>query len=223
MKIVTYATHSEGSFEELIHNKYDVEIIVLGTGDTWNGFITRAQAYRDYLDTLPDDEIVVFIDGFDSRVLKSTKDLQNVFESLDSDIVVSKDNELSFTYIRDKTFRSCKNGKTANAGMIMGYVSSLRYLFDAIINYGSKDDQRNLNKVCKYFPKLTIDTDNQIFENIYNKNADFSKSRAFFGQTPGKGPKATVFRSIQTNGPYLIPEIVLLILIVYFLYLHFCV
>jgi hypothetical protein len=221
MKIVTYVTHSDGSFEELVNNKFGVEVTVLGMGDTWKGFIARAQAYRDYLDTLPDDEIVVFIDGFDSHILKPIKNLQNVFEEFDSDIVVSDDSDPNFKYIRDKTYGKCKNGKTANAGMIMGYTSSLRYLFDAIINDNSKEDQRNLNNVCKYFPKLVIDVDKQIFENINIKNADFSKSEAFFGQTPGKGPKATMFRNMKTSIPYIIPEIILVLLILYFLYLQF--
>lgn len=221
MKVVTYATHSDGSFEELVNNKFGVEVIVLGMGDTWKGFIARAQAYRDYLDTLSGDEIVIFIDGFDSHILKPIKKIQNVFEEFDSDIVVSRDSDLGNRYIRDKTFGKCKNGITANAGMIMGYVSSLQYLFDAIINDNSNDDQRNLNHVCKYFPKLSIDVDNQIFENINIKNADFSQSQAFFGQTPGKGPKATLLRSIKIQAPYLIPEIILVLLILYFLYLYF--
>jgi hypothetical protein len=221
MKIVTYATHSDGSFEDLVNNKFGVDVTVLGMGEKWQGFIARAKSYRNYLDTLPDDEIIVFIDGFDSYILKSITNLQTMFESFDCDIVVSRDSDRTFNYTRDKVFGKCKNGLTANAGMIIGYVSSLRYLFDAIINERSSDDQRNLNYVCKYFPKLMIDTDNQIFENINIKNADFSKSEAFFGQTPGKGPKATILRKIKTLIPYLIPEIILFLLILYFLYLQY--
>ena len=221
MKVITYATHSDGSFEELVNNKFGVEVTVLGMGDTWKGFISRTQAYRDYLDTLPDEEVVVFVDGFDSHILKPITNLQKVFEEFDSDIIVSRDSDLGMPYFRDKTFGKCKDGITANAGMIMGYVSSLRYLFDAIVNDKSKDDQRNLNNVCKYFPKLSIDVDNKIFENINIKNADFSQSQAFFGQTPGKGPKATFLRNMKTHAPYLIPEIILILLILYFLYLQF--
>jgi hypothetical protein len=33
MKIVTYATHPEGSFNDLINNKFGVEVTVLGMGE----------------------------------------------------------------------------------------------------------------------------------------------------------------------------------------------
>jgi hypothetical protein len=40
MKIIIYATHSYGTYPELIKNK---DVIVLGYGDKWEGFIKKAK------------------------------------------------------------------------------------------------------------------------------------------------------------------------------------
>ena len=87
MKLVTYATHSEGSFEELLNSGYPIE--VLGWGTKWNGFMDKFQGVKSYLDTLEDDEIVVFLDGFDSMINKDLSDLTNRFASLDCEVLVS--------------------------------------------------------------------------------------------------------------------------------------
>ena len=35
---VTYATHDERMFKELVNNEYDIKINVLGWNKKWNGF-----------------------------------------------------------------------------------------------------------------------------------------------------------------------------------------
>ena len=38
IQVVTYATHSQGMFDELMNNQYGVDVKVLGWGEKWNGF-----------------------------------------------------------------------------------------------------------------------------------------------------------------------------------------
>ena len=38
VEIVTFATHEEGTLNDLVHNQYNVPIKVLGFGEKWNGF-----------------------------------------------------------------------------------------------------------------------------------------------------------------------------------------
>jgi len=223
MKIVTYATHSEGSFEELTHNKFGVEVTVLGMGERWQGFVHRVKKYREYLDTLEDNEIVVFVDGFDSHIIKPIDGLEDMFKSLKCDILVSKNVTIQPHYIIHKMFGTCKDNTTANAGLLMGYAGYLKKLQDSIINGNTVDDQKNLNDACSKFPNLKIDTDCIIFKNILptEKIENLYESNAFFGQTPGAFTFKRRIRAIKEYTPFFIPEIVLFLLIVYFLYLHF--
>ena len=224
MKVVTYATHSEGSFEELIHNKFGVEVTVLGMGTKWNGFMDKVQGVLGYLQTLPDDEIVVFVDGFDSYILKPLNGLEDTFRSMDCDILVSRD--LYANYFVKRIFGTCKDGQGLNSGLYMGRCSHLKNFLYSVSKQTSPDDQRNFNSSCKDFPRLKIDIDRIIFINAspLQKVTEFDKSDAYFGQTPGVFTfKRYIVRGTMEYTPFLIPEIVLLILIVYFLYLHFCV
>jgi len=223
MKIVTYATHSEGSFEELVHNKFGVNVVVLGMGEKWQGFVHRVKKYKEYLDTLEDDEIVVFIDGFDSHILKPLTNLEDVFKSFDCDILVSKNVSIQPNYIVKKMFGTCKDKTIANAGLLMGYVEHLKKLQDSIINGKTSDDQKNLNAACLDFLNLRVDHDYVIFKNIKpnEKLEKLYESDSFFGQTPGSFTFNRRIRAIKEYTPLFIPEILLILLIVYFLYLQF--
>ena len=68
MKIIIYATHSFGTYETLIKHP---DVICLGFGTKWEGFIKKAETICNYLNELPEDEIVAVIDGFDSYIRKT--------------------------------------------------------------------------------------------------------------------------------------------------------
>src|SRR5210317_1041969 len=77
MEVVTYANKSHGLFEELIHNEYDVPVRVLGWGTKWNGFLDKYKGMVEYLKSKKDDDIVIFLDGFDTKINKDPKDVSH--------------------------------------------------------------------------------------------------------------------------------------------------
>ena len=68
VKLITYATHSDGTFEDIKNNKFAIDVVVLGWNQKWNGFMDKFKAVRNYLNTLNPDDIAIFIDGFDTRI-----------------------------------------------------------------------------------------------------------------------------------------------------------
>jgi len=158
MKIVTYATHSEGLFDDLVRNK---DVTVIGYGDKWEGFIKKANTILTYLNTVADDEIVVIIDGFDS-IIKKVKNLEDTFKSMNCKVLVSREDESGLStilpefihsYVTNKVFGTCKNNETANSGLIIGYVKYLKIVWGIISKGTSTDDQRNLNQSCLNLPE----------------------------------------------------------------------
>jgi hypothetical protein len=105
----------------------------------------------------------------------------------------------------------------------MGYVHALKIFMIAIMNEKTSDDQRNLNSVCHSFSTLKVDEDCVIFKNIapYQKLESLYESGAFFGQTPGIFTFNRMSRGFAEYSQFLIPELILIILVMYFLYLHF--
>lgn len=215
MKIIIYATHSFGTYETL---KTHPDIVVVGFGTKWDGFIKKAKTIYEYLDTLPKDEIVAIIDGFDSFI-KKTDNLKEEFEKMDCKVLVSVHNsslpKIIDNYVTPKVFTSCKDDHIANSGLIMGYVEHLKIVWDKIINGPTNDDQGNLNLACKELPFLKIDVDQVIFQNCTGIN-DLNNSKAYLCQIPATPSFHRVTRSITEYSEYFIPEITIVsLLIVY--------
>ena len=212
MKLVTYATHSFGTYDQLINSGHP--IVVLGWGTKWNGFMDKFKTIRKYLDTLDDDEIVVFLDGFDSVINKSLDSLENDFKSFDCKVLVSHDslNVLPLhDYMRTKIFGTCKNNKTANTGLYMGYVSHLKIVLDKNISGTSDDDQINFNQLCQHFQFIKVDDEKIIFENCESVE-HVSKSKSYFSQMPGTISTSRVTRAIKEYSKYFWIEIFIFIL-----------
>jgi hypothetical protein len=192
MEIITYATHSFGLFDKLINNEYNIPIKVLGWKKKWNGFTDKYKGILDYIAHKNDTDIVIFLDGFDTKINKEPIDLLKLFKSYNCKILFSKELEVGYNRI---VFPTCKNKKIANTGMYMGYVKELKEVLNFILKEKCSDDQVILNKNCNKFNFIKIDTKELIFENIFlNKN---KKSNAIFVQYPSDLNIKRIKRSIS--------------------------
>lgn len=90
LEIITYANKSMGMFEELVKNDFGVKITVLGWGTEWNGFGDKYKAMSKYLENKNDEDVVVFLDGFDTKINKDPKNIIEIFEEMDCKVLVSK-------------------------------------------------------------------------------------------------------------------------------------
>ena len=91
VEIVTYANKSFGMFEKLVNNDFSVKVKVLGMGKKWNGYIDKSIGLLEYMETKKDDDIIVFVDGFDTKINKNPYNIRTLFESYDCKVLVSSD------------------------------------------------------------------------------------------------------------------------------------
>ena len=158
---------------------------VLGWGTRWHGFHDKVQGVLDYVAVrrLPDDDLLCFVDGFDSVLL--TRDLDEIstkFATFDADIVFSRERTSPgpFTeYVRRRVFGNC-NGIAMNSGMWAGTVDAARRLWGAMLD--GEDDQVHATRWCRAYhhhassqlttnetkelPRVAIDTDCLMFYNF---------------------------------------------------------
>ena len=59
-EIITVATHKQGKFDELINNKFQEKVTVLGMGKKWTGFNMKYELVYDYIKNMHDDKIIIF-------------------------------------------------------------------------------------------------------------------------------------------------------------------
>ncbi len=183
-EIITYANKSQGMFEELTNNEFGVPVKVLGWGTKWNGFSDKGKGVIKYLETKSDTDIVVFLDGFDTKINKKPQKLLELLKVFNCKILLSSDPNISGKFITNLVFGTCKGSGTANAGMYMGYVKELKEFIEGEQNTKCKDDQLNFNTLCRSRDDIKVDEKNIIFENF--KPTEINKnSNALFVSFPG--------------------------------------
>lgn len=166
MEIVTYANKSQGRFEDLMNNEFGVPVKVLGWGTKWGGYSDKSKGVLEYMKTKNDNDIVIFIDGFDTRINKSPEKVLELFKKCDCRVLLSSDPNISGTFFTSMIFGHCKGSGTANAGMYMGYVKELTTLLQGEANLKCSDDQVNLNQLCRKYDFVKVDKDEKIFKNF---------------------------------------------------------
>ena len=173
--IITYATHNERYFDIL--KKSYPNIIVLGYGKKWNGFYDKVKATIDFCKDKNDDDLILFVDGFDSVVLH-TDDLIEKYKSFNVPLIFSHDikqSSITSKYMHDVIFNTCQS-VSLNSGMYIGPPKE-------IINFWKDikiddDDQIYATKKCNELDKnkIIIDTEYKLFFNyLVNDKETMSK------------------------------------------------
>ena len=179
VEVVTYANKSVGMFEELINNDHGVKVKVLGMGKKWNGYLDKSKGLLEYMKTKKDDDIIVFIDGFDTKINKDISNVKSLFESYECKVLVSKDPRLMNKLGEIFVFGNCNNNEVANAGMYMGYVKHLKIILKESVQMKCVDDQVNLNSLCKKHNFIKVDDKELIFKNFSPLDKEESVNATF--------------------------------------------
>lgn len=160
------------------------EIVVLGMDQPWEGYITKFKLFSAYLDTIPNDDIVCFIDSWDVIPTKNIVHLEEQFIEFSNNnpnvkMVVGHDNKDYFPF--HKQIKKIKNrGENSkqerlNAGQFIGYVKNVKPVIQYILNKNSNlsagenkkySDSTELTKYATLFPGELFSDNNNLFFKI---------------------------------------------------------
>jgi hypothetical protein len=214
--IVTYANKSFGLFEQLIHNKFDVKIKVLGMGTKWNGYLDKSRGLVEYLKTKKDDDIVVYVDGFDSLVNRDPSDVEELFKKYDCKVLMSRNpiDPVSEVFGMVAFGRCGDSGETGSAGLFMGYAKELTQLLEDVLEMECGDDQVNMNTLCSKHDYIKVDKDEVIFKNYSPIRMSDESTDAIFVSFPGSPNSDRMFRSFVDYAQFFRWYFVALVLVV---------
>lgn len=216
--IVTVATHKEGKLQELIDNKFNSNITVLGMGQKWTGFKMKFELVLKYVNNLQDDDIVIFLDGFDSEIKLDPNLAIERFKKNNYKLLFSYEPGSNFFKIDRMVWPSCKKNEPLNTGIYMGYVKYLKIFLTECLKAKCKDDQVIANTLCKKLEFIEVDTNEIIFQNLKLANDFNYNNKAIFIGYPGTFSFKRAFRFIFEYIQFvLIPVFVLYLITVYFL------
>lgn len=210
IEIVTYANKDFGLLQKLLNNEFNVNVRLLGWGTKWNGYDDKSKGLLKYLDTKNDNDIVVFVDGFDSLINKPIGELATLFDSYDCKVLLSNSPDTLFI---ENIFGTCKDGFVANAGMYMGYVEYLKIVLKDTLSMSCSDDQVKMNKLCKIHPFIKVDTREVIFKNIPANRTLEEGCNALFVSYPGAMSVERWSRAIPEYMQFFFKEIVAVLLV----------
>jgi hypothetical protein len=196
LHVVTVATHSKYYLPYLIESckKYGgIKLDIVGLGEKWKGYNWKLVKILEYLRTLPPDDIVCFVDGYDVICTRNLHELLPIFTKIkrknNCKIIVAHD--IHPFYIDPgayTVFGTCKS-QFINSGTYIGVVSDLLEIIQNIYNVNpdnNVNDQIVMTQYCdKNVNDFYIDTKNEIFLTIiYNifKSSDMSTYVDFQGE-----------------------------------------
>ena len=168
--MVTYATHSNGLFPKLVRNAYNVPVTVLGWGKSWKGFMDQLRAVPEFCSKVPQSDLVIFLDGFDSVINRHPDGAVARFLAIDppTGILVSVEPGSGMErWFMAHVFGSNYTRCMINSGMYMGYAGPLRSFLSTVLQQSTSDDQRAFNNSCDL---VNRDYDTVTFLNLPQKN-----------------------------------------------------
>ena len=212
--ITTVATHDDGMYKKLINNRFH-PVKVLGFGMKWTGFKMKYQLVYDHIKNLDDNKIVIFLDGFDSIILRDPKIAIKEFIDKKYKVLFSKEVDSQF---KGFVFPNCRDNLMINSGLYMGYVKYLKVLLKDMIDEVCKDDQVIINRKCKNYNFVSIDKDCKIFKNI-GKLENLKPGNSIFIQYPAQTSFIRFFRGIKEYGQFfLTPIFIVNLVLAYYFY-----
>tara|TARA_B100000085_G_scaffold283894_1_gene315607 strand:- start:2051 stop:2671 length:621 start_codon:yes stop_codon:yes gene_type:complete len=167
-----------------------------------------------HLETKGDDDIVVFVDGFDTLINKDLAGFEEKFRDTGAGIVVSADPESFGKYVSQNIFGTCDGKHVANTGMYVGYARDIKIVLADALDMSCEDDQVNMNALCSAYDFIQVDDDRVFFENVSpmtdTKNVS---SSAYFVSFPGTLEFGRIRRALREYAQFFRVDFVVLALI----------
>jgi hypothetical protein len=175
MHIVTVATHSERYLpvlEKQVEDK-NLKLVKLGMGKKYSGHSMKDLEMIEYLKGINKEDIVVFLDGFDSLMLANQGEVLEKFKALDAKLVLSVENVGMLRFIHATIFETIQDFYL-NTGLYMGYAGFLlNFLQDMYKdnNFTHPSNQKTWSTYLKglerekKFDGIVLDKNSDIFLN----------------------------------------------------------
>ena len=185
INIITVAT-DEAKMWPLTQStdKYDINLVNLGKGDNWNsdmrGYdgIRKIELVKDFIKELPKDDVVLFVDGYDTFFTEGYEVIVQRFLGFNVDILFGAEQKC-WPITNDQSYKNrWPDMRTPyrylNSGLYIGYAGALNDFFNLPSTDDNGDDQlycqsRYLSKYEDFSHKVTLDYESYIFQNHDSK------------------------------------------------------
>ena len=191
-KVIAFGTNRQAYFDLFMESckRYNIDPVILGWDEKWIGFGEKTMRIREYIKSIPDEEIVISVDPFDVIFLCGLEEIENKFDNIPASFLcgalnLGKFRGAIYNYEFNKTDkklpRTPTNYNFLNTGTWISRAGYARYLIDELVGkYNmtetSMDQQLITGLYIHNTYKVDIDWNCEIFHNLLFK--DFITRRA---------------------------------------------
>jgi hypothetical protein len=185
-KVIAFGTNKQAYFNLFIESckRNNIEPVILGWDEKWIGFGKKSMMIRDYIKSLPDEEIVISVDPFDVIFLTGLDEIEKKFNQIPASFLcgalsLGKFRGAIYNYEFNKTDKKLPRTATdynfPNTGTWISRAGYARYLIDELVNkYEMTEtsmDQQLITGLYIYNSHMVnIDWNSEIFHNLLFKD-----------------------------------------------------
>lgn len=172
MQVITIATERNRHLERLLASarQFGIEVKILGEGKQYHNHNHKTEILLDYLSSIPAEEIVMYVDGYDCIFLRDLDYVQDTFEKYGHPLVMSTEQNFNCDAPLFKKLRyylayskGTKPYRFINAGNWIGRAGYTRSILSQVIEDGG-NDQSVLNIFFSKHPEaIRLDYNHELF------------------------------------------------------------
>lgn len=170
MIVITVANKSSGFYDQLKQSadKFNVNFETLGWDQPWTGYFMKLDLMKIRMKNADPNEVFMFMDGFDTLILRDLKPLEQMYrQNFYDKIVFSTERRDDFLnkYFLHKVLFGLIDDIALNSGVYIGTARSISIMLDNLDTSGSNsDDQLVVTKYANlYRDRIILDKDNNLF------------------------------------------------------------
>ena len=173
--IITVATKPGGYLKWLEQSckRNGTNLIILGMGTEWKGYISKYIIMNEYLNKIPEDDIICFVDAYDVIMLQHIEILKDKFikhtKNTDYKLICTVDSTVVNSFSNWYYGVGKDQDIIINSGTYIGYAGYIKLMYQNMIEiYNSNnllsDDQFLLNKFyINHKNEILIDKNKKFF------------------------------------------------------------
>jgi len=170
--VATVATHSERYLpvlDKMLEDK-GIKLQKLGMGKKYTGHFMKDLEMIEFLKDKKEDDIVIFVDGFDSLVFGTKEEIEKKFQETGKKMILSVENIRSSFLLHSYNFQKVM-GKFINTGLYIGYAGYMKKFLDTMYStdYDKNSNQKTWSKFMNSkkfdFEDFSLDMDSSFFLN----------------------------------------------------------
>ena len=168
MKFFTIATHNERTLDILKQSalRHNIKLDIIAMGRKFINYGIKLIWFLEYLENIKDNELVVFLDGYDTILLTGKKEFKSKFDLVNN--LEKNDKKKGLIFSNGNSCLKMNLLLETNSGLVMGYAKKFRDVLNLICTEHKCHKHGSCDTLLEnYRDNFIIEDSSDLFHNHY--------------------------------------------------------